>query len=163
LRQPHRRWSGRRAHKARNRQPLHLTRRSRRRRSGLPPQSRSSKGSHTFKAVVAMMRELTTRGTTIVGTTGLAAPMSMLTTCASDNPGGGGSSCTDQLVETQSLDSACGARHELRPDLLRRVAWPGSGRILPLPYEAIAVEARSFGRAHARLGGIDFGYEHPLD
>ena len=30
------------------------------------------------------------------------------------------------------------------PNLLRRVAWPGSGRIFPLPYEAIAVEARSF-------------------
>jgi hypothetical protein len=53
-------------------------------------------------------------------------------------------------------------RHE--PDLLRRVAWPGSGRIFPLPYEeAIAVEARSFAREHARLGGIDFGYEHPFD
>ena len=49
------------------------------------------------------------------------------------------------------------------PNLLRRVAWPGSGRIFPLPYEAIAVEARSFAREHARLGRIDFGYEHPLD
>jgi hypothetical protein len=86
VRQPHRRWSRRRAHKARNRQPLHLTRRSRRRRSGLPPRSRSRKGSHTFKAVAAMKREMITRGTTIVGTTGLAAAMSMLTICAPDNP-----------------------------------------------------------------------------
>jgi hypothetical protein len=33
-----------------------------------------------------MMREMVTRGPTIVGTTGLAAPMSMLTICAPDNP-----------------------------------------------------------------------------
>jgi hypothetical protein len=25
------------------------------------------------------------------------------------------------------------------------------------------VEARSFAREHARLGGIDFGYGHPFD
>jgi hypothetical protein len=25
------------------------------------------------------------------------------------------------------------------------------------------VEARSFAREHARLGGIDFGYDHPFD
>jgi hypothetical protein len=25
------------------------------------------------------------------------------------------------------------------------------------------VEARSFAREHARLGGIDFGYDHPSD
>jgi hypothetical protein len=89
--------------------------------------------------------------------------MSMLTIWAPDNPCGEGSSCNDRLVETQSLDAACGARHELHPDLLRRVAWPGSGRVFPLPDEAIAVEARSFAREHARLGGIDFGYDHPFD
>ena len=33
-----------------------------------------------------MMREMITRGTPIVGTTGLAAPMSMLIICAPDNP-----------------------------------------------------------------------------
>ena len=54
-------------------------------RSGLPPRSRSGKGSHTFKAVAAMMRELITHGTTIVRTTGLVAPMWMLTICAPDN------------------------------------------------------------------------------
>src|SRR5260221_7683411 len=75
-------------------------------------------------------------GTTIVGTIGLAAPMSMLTICAADNLCGEGNSYNGHLVETQSLDSAYGARHELHPDLLRRVAWPGSGRIFPLPDEA---------------------------
>jgi hypothetical protein len=141
--------------------PLHLTRRGRRRRSG--PRSRSGKGSHTFKAVVAMMRELMTHGTTIVGTIGLAAPMSMLTICAADNLCGEGSFYNDCPIEIQSLDSAWGARHGLHPDLLRRVAWPGSGRIFPLRDEAIAVEARSFAREHAWLGGIDFGYDHPFD
>jgi hypothetical protein len=38
-----------------------------------------------------------------------------------------------------------------------------SGRIFPLPDETIAVEARSFAREHAWLGGIDFGYGHPFD
>jgi hypothetical protein len=103
-----------------------------------------------------------THGTTIVGTIGLAAPMSMLTICARDNLCGEGSSCNDHLLETPSLDSARGARHGLRPDLLRRVVWPGLGRIFPLPNEAIAVEARSFAREHAWLGGIDFGYDHPF-
>jgi hypothetical protein len=66
------------------------------------------------------------------------------------------------LVETQSLDAACGARHGLHPDLLRRVAWPSSGRIFPFSDETVAVEARSFAREHAWLGGID-GYDHPFD
>jgi hypothetical protein len=35
--------------------------------------------------------------------------------------------------------------------------------IFPLPGEAIAMEARSFACQHARLGGIDFGYDHPFD
>ena len=69
----------------------------------------------------------------------------------------------DCPIEIQSLDSARGARHGLYPDLLRRVAWPGSGRIFPLRDEAIAVEARSFARERAWLGGIDFGYDHPSD
>src|SRR5262249_54863140 len=98
-----------------------------------------------------MTRELTTRGTTIVGTIGLAAPMSMLTICAPDNLCGAGSSYNDCPIEIQFLDSAWGARHRLHPDLLRRVAWPGSGRIFPLPDETIAVEARSFAREHAWL------------
>jgi hypothetical protein len=89
--------------------------------------------------------------------------MSMLTICAPDDPCGEGSSCNDHLVETPSLDPAWGARHHLRPDLLRRVAWPGSGRIFPFSDEPVAVEARSFAREHARLGGIDFGYDHPFD
>jgi hypothetical protein len=109
------------------------------------------------------MRELMTHGTTIVGTIGLAAPMSMLTICAADNLCGEGNSYNGHLVETQSLDSAYGARHELHPDLLRRVAWPGSERIFPLPGEAVALEARSCAREHARLPGIDFGYDHPFD
>ena len=73
----------------------------------------------------------------------------MLTICAPDNLCG--------------LDSAWGARHGLHPDLLRRVTWPGSGRIFPPRDEAIAVEARSFAREHAWLGGIDFGHGHPFD
>jgi hypothetical protein len=81
----------------------------------------------------------------------------MLTICAPDNLCGEGSSCNDHLVETPSLDSAWGARHGLHPDLLRRVAWPGSGRIFPFSDETVAVEARSFAREHAWLGGIDFG------
>jgi hypothetical protein len=87
----------------------------------------------------------------------------MLTICAADNLCGAGSFYNDCPIEIQSLDSARRARHGLHPDLLRRVAWPGSGRIFPLPDEAIAVEARSFAREHARLGGIDFGYDHPFD
>jgi hypothetical protein len=83
--------------------------------------------------------------------------MSMLTICAPDNLCGEGNSHNDHLLETRSLDSACGARHGLHPDL---VAWPVSGRIIPLPDETVAVEARSFARQHARLRGIDFGYEH---
>jgi hypothetical protein len=59
--------------------------------------------------------------------------------------------------------TAWGARHGLHPDLLRRVASPGSGRIFPFSDEAIAVEARSFAREHAWLGGIDLGYDHPFD
>ena len=98
-----------RAPKARNRQPLHLTRRSRRRRSGLPLRSRSSGGSHTFKAVAAMKREMFMRGTAIVRTTGLAAPMSMLTICAPNDRCSEGSSCNDHPVGTQSLDSAWAA------------------------------------------------------
>ena len=109
------------------------------------------------------MRELMTHGTTIVGTIGPAAPTSMLTICAPDNLCGAGSFYNDCPIEIQSLDSAWGARHGLHPDLLRRVAWPGSGRIFPLRDEAIAVEARSFAREHAWLGGIDFGYDHPFD
>jgi hypothetical protein len=58
---------------------------------------------------------------------------------------------------TQPVERA----HGLRPDLLRRVVWPGPGRIFPPPNEAIAVEARSFAREHAWLGGIDVGYDHP--
>jgi len=88
--------------------------------------------------------------------------MSMLTICAPDNLCGAGSFYNDCPIEIQSLDSAWGARHGLHPDLLRRVAWPGSGRIFPLRDEAIAVEARSFAREHAWLGGIDFGYDHPV-
>jgi hypothetical protein len=38
-----------------------------------------------FKAVAAMMRELTTHGTTIVGTIGPASPMSMLIIGAPDS------------------------------------------------------------------------------
>ena len=102
-----------------------------------------------------MMRERMTHGTTIVGTIGLAAPMSMLTICAPDNCGAG-SFHNDCPIEIQSLDSAWGARHGLHPDLLRRVAWPGSGR-------TVAMEARSFAREYAWLGGIDFGYGHPFD
>jgi hypothetical protein len=74
-----------------------------------------------------------------------------------------GSFYNDCPIEIQSLDSAWGTRHGLHPDLLRRVAWPGSGRIFPLRDEAITVEARSFAREHAWLGGIDFGYGHPFD
>src|SRR5437660_2316590 len=37
------------------------------------------------------------------------------------------------LVETQSLDSAWRARHGLHPDLLRRVAWLGSGGSFRFP------------------------------
>jgi hypothetical protein len=96
-----------------------------------------------------------------VGTTGLAAPTSTLTTCAADNLCGAGSFYNDCLIEIQSLDSAWGERHGLHPDLLRWVAWPGA--IFPLPDETVAVEARSFPRQHAWLGGIDFGYEHPFD
>ena len=95
--QPHRWWSYRRAQQARERQSLHLTRRSRRRQSRLPPRSRSGKGSHTFKAVAAMMRELVIHGTTIVRTIGLAAPMPMLTICALDNVCGEGNSSTRRL------------------------------------------------------------------
>jgi hypothetical protein len=40
---------------------------------------------------------------------------------------------------------------------------PGPGGIFPLPDETVAVEARSFARQHAWLGGIDLGYEHPFD
>ena|SRR6266478_2988804 len=101
-----------------------------------------------------------THGATIVGTIGLAAPTSMPTICARDNLCGEGNSYNDHLVETRSLDSADGARHGLHPDL---VAWSGSGRICPLPDEAIAVEARSFAREHAWFGGIGFGYDHPFD
>jgi hypothetical protein len=107
-----------------------------------------------------MMGELITHGATIVGTIGLAAPTSMLTICARDNLCGEGNSYNDHLVETRSLDSADGAPHGLHPDL---VAWSGSGRICPLPDEAIAVEARSFAREHAWFGGIGFGYDHPFD
>jgi len=103
-----------------------------------------------------------THGTTIVGTIGLAAPMSMLTICAPDNLCGERNSYNDRLVETQSVVSAWGARHGIHPDLLRRVAWPDSGRIFPLPDEAIAVEARSFAREHAQLVGIDFSYHDAL-
>jgi hypothetical protein len=41
-----------------------------------------------------------THGTTIVGTIGLAAPMSMLTICAADNLCGEGNSYNGHLVET---------------------------------------------------------------
>jgi hypothetical protein len=101
-----------------------------------------------------------THGMTIVGTTGPAAPMSMLTICAADNLCGEGSFYNDCPIEIQSLDSAWRARHGLHPD---RVAWPGSGRIFPFSDETVAVEARSFAREHARLGGFDFGYDHPFD
>ena len=33
----------------------------------------------------------------------------------------------------------------------------------PFSDETVAVEARSFAREHAWLGGIDFGYDHPFD
>jgi hypothetical protein len=87
----------------------------------------------------------------------------MLTICAPDNLCGAGSFYNDCPIEIQSLDSASRARLELNPDLLRWVVWPGPGRIFPLPDEAITVEARSFAHQHARLGGIDFGYDHPFD
>jgi hypothetical protein len=83
--------------------------------------------------------------------------------CAPDSLCGEGSFYNDCPIEIQSLDSAWGARHGLAPGLLRRVAWPGSGRIFQLPDKAIAVEARSFAREHAWLGGIDFGYDHLSD
>jgi hypothetical protein len=89
--------------------------------------------------------------------------MSMLTICAADNLCGAGSFHNDYPIEIQSLDSARGARHGLHPDLLRRVACPGSGRIFPFFDETVAVEARSFARKHAWLGGIDFAYGHPFD
>src|SRR6266508_1089573 len=71
-----------------------------------------------------MMRELMTHGSPIVGTTGLAAPMSMLTICAPDNLCGAGSFYNDCPIEIQSLDSAWGARHRLvlsRPR--KRARW----------------------------------------
>jgi hypothetical protein len=37
-----------------------------------------------------------------------------------------------------------------------------AARIFPLSDETVAVEARSFAREHAWLGGIDFGYGHPF-
>ena len=104
-----------------------------------------------------------THGSPIVGTIRLAAPMSMLTICAADNLCGERRFYNDCPIEIQSLDSVWGARHGLPPDLLRRVAWPGSERIFPFSDETVAVEARSFAREHARLGGIDFGYGHPFD
>jgi hypothetical protein len=97
-----------------------------------------------------MTRELMTPGTTIVGTIGLAATMSMLTICAPDNLCGAGSFYNDYPIEIQTLVSAWGARHGLHPDLLRRVVWPAQGTIFPLPDEAIAVEARSLARLARR-------------
>ena len=79
-----------------------------------------------FKAAAAMMSELVTHGATIVGTIGLAAPMSMLTTGAPDSICGAGRFYNDCPLEIQSLDLASGARHGLHRDLLRQI-FPSHG------------------------------------
>jgi hypothetical protein len=56
---------------------------------------------------------------------------------------------------TQPGESATGSRRTCCDGSL----GPGSRRIFPLRDEAIAVEAPSFAREHARLGGIDFGQD----
>ena len=89
--------------------------------------------------------------------------MSMLTIGASDSVCGAGRLCNDCPLEIQSLDPVSAGRHGRHPNLLRRVAWPGSRRIFPFSDETVAVEVRSFARQHARLGGIDFGYDRPFD
>ena len=38
----------------------------------------------------------------------------------------------------------------------------GSGRIFPVPEETLAIEHREFPRHWPRIGGMDFGWDHPF-
>jgi hypothetical protein len=38
----------------------------------------------------------------------------------------------------------------------------GSGRIFPIPEETLAIEHREFPRHWPRIGGMDFGWDHPF-
>jgi hypothetical protein len=67
--------------------------------------------------------------------------MSMLTIGASDSVCGAGRLCNDCPLEIQSLDPVSAGRHGRHPNLLRRVAWPGSRRIFPFSDETVAVDA----------------------
>ena len=52
-------------------------------------------------------------------------------------------------------------KHELEART-KGVPALGSGRILPVPEEAILCEQRSFPEHWARIGGMDFGWDHPF-
>ena len=45
------------------------------------------------------------------------------------------------------------------PKAFRRL---GAGRIFPVPEESLAIEHREFPRHWPRLGGMDFGWDHPF-
>src|SRR5215831_11159688 len=52
-------------------------------------------------------------------------------------------------------------KHELEART-KGVPTLGSGRIFPVPEEAILCEQRTFPEHWARIGGMDFGWDHPF-
>ena len=80
----------------------------------------------------------------------------------------------DRSVTTMTLDdvehytaeekekiAASYAPHE-REARTKGVPTLGSGRIFPVPEETIAIEHRDFPSHWARIGGLDFGWDHPF-
>jgi Terminase RNaseH-like domain/Terminase large subunit, T4likevirus-type, N-terminal len=83
-----------------------------------------------------------------------------------------GASCMSRAYITLQIDDALHFTEEQRKEII--AAYPahelearakgipqlGSGRIFPVPEDRIAVEHRDIPGHWARLGGMDFGYEH---
>jgi phage terminase large subunit-like protein len=64
-------------------------------------------------------------------------------------------------VEERARIIASYPPHE-REARTKGVPTMGSGRIFPVPEETITCEARDFPKHWARIGGMDFGWDHPF-
>jgi phage terminase large subunit-like protein len=88
-------------------------------------------------------------------------------------PGAAAEGAKDRSVTTMTIEDALHIPEAERARIVasyplherearaRGVPQMGSGRIFPVPEEAIAVEAFAIPRHWPRIGGLDFGWDHP--
>ena len=79
-----------------------------------------------------------------------------------------------RAIITATIDDAFHFTEEQRAEIIK--AYPaherdartkgvpslGSGRVFPVPEESIAIEHRDFPGHWPRIGGMDFGWDHPF-